>query len=94
MIVVNNEQAQFIPSPFKRQTKIAADNTNCTVLVSFEENKAWWFMWILCQAEDSHEISSHIFSGKQWKNMNVVCCSGDWLFKGQSKFCSWKYTDS
>ena len=40
MIVVNNEQAQFIPSPFKCQTKIAADNTSCILLSSFEENKA------------------------------------------------------
>ena len=24
-------------------------------------------MWILCLAEDSHEISSFIFSEKQWK---------------------------
>ena len=24
-------------------------------------------MWILCLAEDSHEISSLIFSEKQWK---------------------------
>ena len=28
---------------------------------------AWCFMWILCLAEDSHEISSLIFSEEQWK---------------------------
>ena len=26
-------------------------------------------MWILCQAEDSQEISSTILSEKQWKNI-------------------------
>ena len=47
-------------------------------------------MWILCLAEDSHEISSLIFSEKQWKKiMNVVCCSRDWRFKGY-KTETWK----
>ena len=27
----------------------------------FRENKTWYFMWILCWAEDSHETSSLIF---------------------------------
>ena len=31
--------------------------------------------WILCPAEDSHEISSLIFSEKK-VFMNVICCSG------------------
>ena len=30
----------------------------------FRENKAWHFMWIVCLADDSHEMSSIIFSGK------------------------------
>ena len=39
-------------------------------------------MWILCQAEDSHEISSIILSEKQEKiAKTVVCCSRDWRFK-------------
>ena len=39
-------------------------------------------MKILCQAEDSHEISSLIFSGNNKKVfMNVVCCSRDWRCK-------------
>ena len=37
-------------------------------------------MWILCLAEDSHEISSLIFSEKVF--INVVCYSRDWSFKG------------
>ena len=37
------------------------------LLLFFEENKAWLFMWILCLEEDSLETSSLIFSEKQWK---------------------------
>ena len=37
------------------------------LLLSFKENKAWFFMWILCLAEDSLETSSLIFPEKQWK---------------------------
>ena len=56
--------------PLKGQTKIAADDTLIFLLLFFEENKAWSFMWILCLAENSHEISS-LFSlkkkKKKWK---------------------------
>ena len=59
-------------------------NISC-LLLSFEEYKARCFMGILCLAEDSHEISSLIFSEKK-KNekicKTVVCCSRDWGFKG------------
>ena len=53
----------------KAPSKIAADDTFTILFLSFEENKAWCFMWILCQAEDSHKISSIILSEKQWKNI-------------------------
>ena len=69
----------------KRQIKIAADDTLIFLLLFLEENKAWSFMWILCLAEDSHKISSLIFSEKKKKEkvfMNVVCCSRDSGFKG------------
>ena len=53
------------------------------LLLSFKENKAWFFMWILCLAEDSLDLSNLIFSEKQWKIfVNVVCRSRDWRFKG------------
>ena len=68
---------------------LKAPNKNCSrrhfnfLLLSFKENKAWFFRWILCLAENSFEISSLIFSEKQWKIfMAVVCCSHDWCFKG------------
>ena len=74
---------------------LKAPNKNCSrqhfifVLLSFEENKAWFYMWILCLAEDLHETSSLIFSKKKTKKktnekifINVVCCSCDWHFKG------------
>ena len=48
-----------------RQTKIAADDTLSFYSFIFDENKAWCFMWILCLAEDSHEISNLIFSEKK-----------------------------
>ena len=51
--------------PLERQTKIAADDILIFLLLSFEENKAWFFMWILCL--DSLETSSFIFTQKQWK---------------------------
>ena len=35
-------------------------------------DKAWCFMWILCLAEDSHEISSLIFSEKQWNEFWIL----------------------
>ena len=50
------------PYPLKRQTKIAADDSLLFLVLSFEENKAWFFMWILRLAEDSFETSSLIFS--------------------------------
>ena len=48
-----------------QQTKTAADNILIFLILLFLENKAWFFMWILCQAEDSLETSSLIFSEKQ-----------------------------
>ena len=37
---------------------------------------------ILCQAEDSHEISSLIFSeNNEEVFMNAVCCSRDWRLR-------------
>ena len=74
---------------FYEELTFKVPNKNCSrrhfnfLLLSFEENKAWFFMWILCLAEDSPETSSLIFSEKQWKIfMNVVCCSRDRRFKG------------
>ena len=40
----------------------------------------------LCLAEDSHEISSLIFSENNEKVfMTAVCCSRDWRFKGYNQ---------
>ena len=52
-----------------RAKQIAAHNTFIFLLLSFKENKAWCFIWILCLAKDSHEISSLIFAEKQRKNI-------------------------
>ena len=49
----------------------------------FRENKTWFFMWILCQAEDSLETSNLIFSEKQWKCIYECRLLQLWLcFKG------------
>ena len=64
-------------------SKIAADNTYFFLLLSLEENNAWCFMWILCMAEDSHEISSIIFlKHNEQIFKTAVCCSCDWCHKG------------
>ena len=63
---------------------LKAPNKNCSrrhfnfLLLSFKENEAWCFKWILCQA-----TSSLIFSEKRLKFffMNAVCCSHDWHFR-------------
>ena len=44
----------------------AADDIHKYFSLFFRENKTWCFMWILCQAEDSHETSSLIFF-ERWK---------------------------
>ena len=60
-------------------------NKNCSrrhfdfLLLSFQENKAWCFKWILCLAEDSLETSSLIFSEKQWKNIYECRLLQSWL---------------
>ena len=51
------------------------------------ENKIWPYMWIVCLADNSHEMSNHIFSEKLWKkkkkiiNKSVVSCCWNYHFK-------------
>ena len=55
----------------------------------FRENKSWHFMLIDCQADDSHEMSRHVFSEKENKKKIVVCCNCDWGLKGSHYYiCS------
>ena len=64
---------------------LKAPKKNCSrqhfnfLLLSFEENKAWFFMWILCLAEDSSETSSLICSEKQWRNIYECRLLQSWL---------------
>ena len=68
---------------------LKATNRNCSwrhfnfLHLSFEENKAWFFMWILCK-QRIHLKHQVLFSLKNNEKifMNVVCCSRDWHFKG------------
>ena len=56
--------------------------------------EAWFFMWILCLAEDSLETSSLIFSEKQWKYIYECRLLQSWLALGgltfkMSKIFTW-----
>ena len=72
----------------KQKLTLESAKQNCSrrqflFLILSRENKAKHFMWIVCPADDSHEMLSLIFSEKQQKkNQNVICCSCDWHFKG------------
>ena len=65
---------------------LKSPNRNCSrrhfnfLLLSFGDNKAWFFTWILCPAEDSLETSSLIFQKKkQWKNIYKCHLLQSWL---------------
>ena len=64
---------------------LKVSNKNCSsrhfkfLLLSFWKNKTWFFLWILCLAEDSLETSSLIFSEKQWKNIYECRLLQSWL---------------
>ena len=70
---------------FRMSLTLKVPNKNCSrwhfnfLLSSVEENKAWFFMWILCLAEDSLETSSLIFSEKTMKKYyECLLLSSDW----------------
>ena len=72
---------------FKQPSKNAEDDTFIFFTSIFrKKNKTWCFMWILCLAEDWHEISSLTFSKKkkkkkkkQWKNIQDSHLLQSWL---------------
>ena len=49
---------KYLPS--KRQSQLQQMTFINIFSLFFRENKTWYFMWILCLAEDSHETSSLI----------------------------------
>ena len=54
-----------------------------SIISFFRENKSWYFMWTVCLADNSHEISRLVFAEKQKKKeFQNVCCSCDWRCKG------------
>ena len=57
--------------------KVSPNDTFIFLLLSFEENKAYGFMWIHMQYQVLFSVknSEKVF-------MNVVCCSRDWRFQG------------
>ena len=56
-------------------TTAADNNFFIYFFLFFRENMSWHFMWIICLADDSHEMS-RLVSSKKWKKKkiwNVVC---------------------
>ena len=56
---------------FKAPRKIVADRMSNFLKSFFKENKTWHFMWIICLADDSHEMSRLIFSEKYNKKIKM-----------------------
>ena len=80
---INPQWQPFFPVTLKAPNKTCSRWHFNFLLLSFEENKAWFFMWILCLAKDSLETSSlNSLKNNEKICMNVVCCSRDWRFKG------------
>ena len=48
-------------------TTAADNNFLFSFFLFFRENKSWHFMWIICQADNSHEMSRLVFSEKKKK---------------------------
>ena len=51
-----------------------------TIIFFSEKTKTWNLMWIVCLVDDSHGMSSLIFS--EMYQTKFVCCSYDKRFKG------------
>ena len=54
---------QKIVKPLKRQAKFEDDILKFLLFI-FEENKSWYFMWIVCLAGNSHEMLRLVFFWK------------------------------
>ena len=68
----------------KAPRKIIEQTTVCFYFLFFRENNAWRYMRIVCQADDSHVMSSIISSEKyEWHALKMSSASRDWHFKGQ-----------
>ena len=59
----------------------AADNTFKSIFLLFLENKSWHFMGIVCQTDDSHEISKLTFWEKYFFRLPSAT-NFAWCFKG------------
>ena len=67
------------------QTPITtAVDDNFDLNLYFREIKSWHFMWIVCLADDSHEISRLVFLWKKKKKKNRMASATNfaWRFKG------------
>ena len=78
---LNSEKHLTLKAP----RKILEQTTICMFFcfLFFRENNVWHYMWIVCQADDSHVMSSIISSEKYEKHaLKKSSASCDWRFKG------------
>ena len=88
-------QMYLVPLTLKGPNKICSRHSKFSFFIFWRRH----FMWIVCLADDSHEISRLVFSVKQKerkkKKKIVVCCCCDWRFKvktdsvGRPRWLSW-----
>ena len=74
--------AEFWKLTLKAPRKILEQTTIYFCFLFFRENNAWHYMWIVCQADDSHVMSSIISSEKYEKHaLRMSSASRDWRLK-------------
>ena len=61
------DHIQYLQTTLKAPLTTAANDNSFIFFLFFRENKSWHFMWIVCSADDSHEISRLVFSEKSKK---------------------------
>ena len=78
--------AKVTPLTLKVQSKICSRRHSKKFFFFFRENKSWHFMWIVCQADDSHEMSRFVFPEKNNKKKQQKTLSSAAVVIGASRF--------
>ena len=82
-LVTKNDATMNKLLTLKAPRKIIEQTTIYFSFLFFRENNAWHYMWIICQADYSHVMSSIISSEKYEKHaLKMSSASRDWRFKG------------
>ena len=76
---MESASAVFVSNPIrypiltlKRQAKFVADDFHFFFFLFFRENKSWHFMWIICWADNSHEMSTCFPWKKEKKSFRLL----------------------